>query len=59
VYITHTHTHTHYDSSVQVISTPRKSLPTQHTTKTRDGQPCPQWDSNLWFQQSSGCRLTR
>ena len=28
----------------------------QHTTPTRERQPCPQWDSNLQSQQVGGCR---
>jgi len=30
----------------------------QHTTLTTDKRPCLQWESNLKFQQASGCRPT-
>ena len=54
----HSDTHSRQDSSVRVISTSQRPLPTQHTTNTRDKPACPQRDSNPLSQQRSGCRRT-
>jgi len=41
------------DSSVQVISTSHRPLPTQHTANTTDEKPCLQWNSNHRPQKST------
>ena len=57
--VDHTESHKHTHTSASLLWTSdqpvAKAAPTQHTTNTRDENPCPQWDSNLRSQQSS-CR---
>jgi len=55
LYHTQLDTNTRYDSSEQVISS---SLPTQHTTDTRDKHPCAQRVTNPRSQQLSSRRPT-
>ena len=52
-----THTHTQEDSSVQVISSSHRPLPTQRKTNTTDKNPCHQRKSNLPLQKSISCNL--
>jgi len=54
----HTHTHTRWNSSERGIITSQWLLLTQHTTYTRDEQPCPQQDLNPRSQKWSGSRLS-
>ena len=49
------HTHIQQDSSERVISSSQGPLPRQYT---RDEYPCPERDSNLQSQQSSGRTAT-
>jgi hypothetical protein len=52
----HTQLETHiHTRSVGLLSTSDKlDTPTEHTTNTTDENPCPQRNSNLRFQKSSG-----
>ena len=56
--ITLNDTHTRSDSSGRGIRPSQRPLPAQHTTFTRDKEPCPQRDSNPQSQPTSGRRLT-
>ena len=60
-FLDHTHidTYAKQNSSEWVISSSQRLFPTQHTTNTTDEHPNPQWDSNPWSQQWSGCRQQR
>ena len=52
IFGSHTDTHIRYDSSEWVISPSQRPLPTQHTTNTKDENPCIQRDSNPRYQQA-------
>jgi len=54
---THTHTHTHSVGLPWTSDQPVAETSTwQHTTLTRDRNPCPRLDSNPQSQEASGCR---